>query len=97
MINVLYTNAASPHNKIPELLARAALNMLDISGAIVGVMDNELAIARYRLFRNDLADGRKIDEVAIMVKYSIPAVSHSLPDIPLDDVVTCVSDPPYCI
>lgn len=38
-----------------------------------------------RLFQKD----RKESSVAILVMYTIPAVSHHLPGIPQNDVLTC--------
>lgn len=99
MLSVFYTNAASLHNKMQELQARAAASSPDVlaiseTWGRCGVMDAELAVAGYRLFRKDRADGRKGGGVAIMVKDTIPAVSHPLPDIPVNDVVACDIGPP---
>lgn len=47
------------------------------------------AVAEYRLFRKDHADGRKGGGVVIMGKDIIPAIHYTLPD-----VVTCDIGPP---
>lgn len=47
----------------------------------------KLVVAGYMLFGKGRAGGRKCGGIVIMVKDTIPAVPHRLPDILVNDVV----------
>lgn len=49
---------------------------------------------KYRLFRQDLVDRRNVSGVAILVKYTIPAVHNRLPFISDNNVLAYDFGPP---